>query len=62
MNIDNIETQYAQFTDSNKPTYQELMDFVKTVAGGDSASHEAKVFMVHSYIYRAKQLLEKNDE
>ncbi|AUS01718.1 hypothetical protein NVP1291O_04 [Vibrio phage 1.291.O._10N.286.55.F6] len=37
----------------------ELREFVKTVADGDSASSEAKSFMVHAYIHSAKQLLNK---
>ncbi|AUR95782.1 coil containing protein [Vibrio phage 1.213.O._10N.222.54.F10] len=38
----------------------ELRDFLKMVADADSASNEAKSFMVHTFIHNAKQLL-KND-
>lgn len=37
----------------------ELREFVSMVADGDSASNEAKSFMVHTYIHNAKQLLNK---
>ena len=37
----------------------ELVDFVTLVADGDSASLDVKAFMVHAYIHKAKELLEK---
>ena len=37
----------------------ELVDFAKLVADGDSASIDVKAFMVHAYIHKAKELLEK---
>ena len=35
----------------------ELRDFLKMVADADSASNEAKGYMVHTFIYNAKRLL-----
>ena len=37
----------------------ELVDFVTLVADGDSASVDVKAFMVHAYIHKAKELLER---
>ena len=35
----------------------ELRDFLKMVADADSASNEAKAYMVHTFIYNAKKLI-----
>ena len=43
--------------DADKAIDAELRDFVKMVADADSASNEAKAYMVHTFIYNAKRLL-----